>query len=208
MTIKLFAGLAITLTFNAFNVLAEEPLTKHATAVFAGGCFWCIESDYEKLEGVIEAVSGYTGGSAETATYKQVGSNQTGHYEALQVTYDPAKISYAELVEFFWRHIDPTDAGGQFCDRGESYRSALFYASEAEHQIALMSKQALANQRPFEQPVVTPLKEATPFYPAEDYHQDYYKKNPLRYKYYRFNCGRDARVKKLWGDESITTKNN
>ena len=200
MKIKLLTSLAVILTLSAVNSYANESTIK-ATALFAGGCFWCIESDFEKLEGVVEAVSGYTGGSAETATYKQVGTHQTGHYEALQVTYHPDKISYSELVEYFWRHIDPTDAGGQFCDRGDSYRSALFYASETEHEIALASKQALEKEKPFEQPIVTPIKAANAFYNAEDYHQNYYKKNPLRYNYYRRSCGRDARIKKLWANK-------
>ena len=178
-------------------------LTK-ATAVFAGGCFWCIESDFEKLSGVIKAESGYIGGDAETATYKQVGSNKTGHYEAVEVTYSPDKVSYAELVEYFWRHIDPTDDEGQFCDRGSSYKSAIFYASEEERKIADASKQRLIANKPFAQSIVTPLVAASPFYLAEKYHQDYYKKNPLRYKYYRYNCARDARVEELWGKDEAS----
>lgn len=171
------------------------------TAVFAGGCFWCIEADFEKLDGVDSVVSGYTGGEASTADYKTVTYNETGHYEAVEVRYDPVKIGYPELVEYFWRHIDPTDPDGQFCDKGSSYRSAIFYADEEEQKIVEASLEALNTSKPFEADIVTAVNAAQPFYLAEDYHQDYYKKNPVRYKLYRTGCGRDRRVKQLWGDE-------
>lgn len=170
------------------------------TALFAGGCFWCIESDFEKLEGVIEAESGYTGGSAETADYKTVSYTETGHYEAVQVEYDPTKVSYSELVEYFWKHIDPTDAKGQFCDKGSSYRSAIFYGNEAEKLVVEKSLANLKVNKPFAGEVVTAITLAKPFYSAEDYHQDYYKKNPIRYRVYRTGCGRDRRVAQLWGN--------
>lgn len=171
-----------------------------ATAVFAGGCFWCIEADFEKLDGVTDVVSGYSGGSAETANYKTVSNTETGHYEVVQVSYEPNVISYAELVEYFWHNIDPTDPRGQFCDKGSSYRSAIFVANDNERRVATASLETLKANKPFEEEIVTPILAAQPFYLAEEYHQDYYKKNPWRYKYYRNGCGRDARLKSLWGD--------
>ncbi|MFT6034219.1 MAG: methionine-S-sulfoxide reductase [Arenicella sp.] len=178
---------------------AASPTNDTKTAVFAGGCFWCIESDFEKLEGVIEVESGYTGGSAETADYKTVSYTETGHYEAVEVKYDPSIVSYAELVEYFWLHIDPTDPEGQFCDRGSSYRSAIFYADESEKSVVEKSLANLANSKPFDDDIVTVTAQARPFYSAEDYHQDYYKKNPIRYRVYRTGCGRDRRIAQLWG---------
>jgi peptide-methionine (S)-S-oxide reductase len=167
------------------------------TAVFAGGCFWCMEGAFDGRPGVVETLSGYTGGTVREPTYEQVTSGRTGHTEALQVVYDPKQISYAQLVEIFWRNIDPLDAGGQFCDRGSQYRSAAFYASDEERAILESSKRALEAKvgRPF----VTEITAAAPFYRAEDYHQDYYLKNPVRYRYYRFACGRDARLEAVWG---------
>ena len=169
------------------------------TAIFAGGCFWCVESDFEKLPGVIEAVSGYTGGHTKDPTYQEVSYKNTGHYEAVKVIFDPSKVTYPELVEFFWRTVDPTDASGQFCDKGESYRTAVF-AKPEQLPAAQASKDALLESKPFSAPIVTPVLEASVFYDAEDYHQDYYKKNKLRYKYYRTACGRDKRLKQLWGE--------
>ncbi len=167
-----------------------------ATAVFAGGCFWCVESDFDKLDGVIETVSGYTGGRTEKPTYKQVSYEDTGHYEAVKVSYDPSKVSYEQLAAYFVRHIDPTDAQGQFCDKGESYRSAIFVARAPERTVAEAAlKKAEAE---LGETVVTQVIDAAAFWPAEDYHQDYYLKNSLKYKYYRTACGRDARVKALW----------
>ena len=174
-----------------------------AKAVFAGGCFWCVEADFEKLPGVIEAVSGYTGGRTENPTYKKVTNGRTGHYEAAEIIYDPARISYSELVEHFWTTIDPTDDGGQFCDRGESYRPAIF-ADEDQFETATASLEKLKNSGRLKSPVRTPVLKAAKFYEAEDYHQDYYKKNPIRYKFYRNGCGRDNRIKQVWG----TSKSN
>lgn len=181
-------------TANANNDSATK------TALFAGGCFWCIEADFEKLDGVGEVVSGYTGGAANTADYKTVTYSETGHYEAVRVSYDPNIVSYAKLVEYFWRHIDPTDAQGQFCDKGSSYRSAIFYANNDELRVIQASLAQLRENKPFEETIVTTIAPAKPFYLAEDYHQDYYKKNPIRYNFYRNGCGRDKRVKSLWGE--------
>ena len=191
--------LVITAYFGLGTVHSEQGQdTAAATAVFAGGCFWCVESDFEKLYGVSDAISGYTGGSASTANYKTVSHTQTGHYEAVQVVYDSAKISYAELVEYFWRSIDPTDPDGQFCDKGSSYKSAIFYASEQEKQVLENSLAQLNEDKPFDGPIVTAISPAAPFYKAEQYHQSYYKKNPIRYKYYRNGCRRDQRLQQLW----------
>lgn len=177
------------------------PAGTTATAIFAGGCFWCTESDFDKVAGVISTTSGYTGGRTANPTYESVSSNTTGHAEAVQVVYDPSKVSYAKLVEYFWRTIDPTVKDRQFCDVGASYRSAIFVQSQEQRTIAESSKKALSSSKPFSQPIVTEIENAGKFYPAEDYHQDYYTKNPVRYKFYRHNCGRDARLKQLWGDQ-------
>lgn len=190
-----FYCLLITLSIS-FSSKAQNP----ETAVFAGGCFWCIEADFEKLDGVLDVVSGYTGGDASTADYKTVTYEDTGHYEAVQVSYDSNVVSYSELVEYFWRHIDPTDPNGQFCDKGASYKSAIFYDSEEEKSIVDASLATLKTSKPFDDQIVTAINPAKPFYLAEDYHQDYYKKNPIRYGYYRRGCGRDARVEQLWGE--------
>jgi len=179
---------------------AENSNSNVKTAIFAGGCFWCIESDFEKLDGVFGAESGYTGGSADTADYNTVSYTETGHFEAVEVSYDPSKVSYSELVEYFWRHIDPTDPKGQFCDKGSSYRSAIFYATDEEQKIVEDSLANLEANKPFDEDIVTTISAAKPFYSAEDYHQDYYKKNPIRYRLYRNGCGRDNRVAQLWGE--------
>ena len=185
----------------------EKPMDKMVenahSAVFAGGCFWCTESDFEKVDGVIEAVSGYTGGRMENPTYKQVSAGGTGHIEAIKVVYDPAKISYSQLLDVLWRHIDPTDAGGQFVDRGDQYRSAIFYANDEERQMAEASKKALAASGRFDRPVVTDILPLGAFYDAEDYHQDYYKKNSLRYNWYRSGSGRDRFLEMTWAGEEM-----
>ena len=207
LTIALFAVIAsnvVTLTSNtafAQQEGAENSKSVLHTAIFAGGCFWCIEADFEKLDGVKEVVSGYTGGNADTADYKTVTYEQTGHLEAVQVSYDPSVVSYAKLVDYFWRHIDPTDDQGQFCDKGHSYLSALFYSNDEEQKIAEQSLTKLQEDKPFDAAIVTPLLPAKEFYLAEEYHQDYYKKNPIRYGFYRRGCGRDNRVAELWGNE-------
>jgi len=174
------------------------------TAVFAGGCFWCTESDFEKVPGVSEVISGYTGGKEVNPTYAQVSGHATGHVEAVRVTYDPAKVSYGQLVEWFWRHVDPTDNGGQFVDRGSQYRSVIFVADDEQRRVAEASKRRLASSDRFAAPIVTEILPLGPFYPAEDYHQDYHKKNPLRYGWYRSGSGRDQFLEKTWSDEERT----
>jgi len=176
----------------------SSPSDDKAKAYFAGGCFWCTESDFEKLPGVYEAISGYTGGDLENPTYKQVSYTETGHYEAVEVIYDPALISYRALVDFHFRHIDPTDDGGQFCDRGSSYKTAIFVQNPQERKDAEASK--IAAQTKLDQEIVTPVIAFKKFWVAEDYHQDYYKTAPVRYKYYRASCGRDRRIAQLWGE--------
>ena len=196
---------AVLLTIFAFHAAAksEPPSTIPATpesegvAIFAGGCFWCVESDFEKLDGVREAISGYTGGTVDNPTYKQVSKENTGHVEAAQIYFDPAVISYRELVDYFFRHIDPLDDGGQFCDRGFSYTTAIFVNSPEQRADAEAAKAAAEAE--LGKTVVTRIEDASTFWIAESYHQDYYKKNPLRYKYYRTSCGRDRRVAKIWG---------
>ncbi len=170
-------------------------------AILAGGCFWCMESDFEKLQGVTDVVSGFTGGTLKDPTYN---GNHTGHYEAVEITYDPDKISYQALLEHFWVNIDPFDAKGQFCDKGHSYLSAIFVANETEKKLAEQSRQKVVKQFP-DKKVITPILKASVFYPIkgnESHHQNYYKNNPLRYKYYRLSCGRDARLKAIWGDRA------
>jgi len=179
---------------------------KTAFAVFAGGCFWCTESDFEKVDGVIEAVSGYTGGHIKNPSYYQVSAGGTGHLESVKVIYDPSKVSYEQLLNYFWRHVDPTDPGGQFVDRGSQYRSAIFYANETQKRLAEKSKQQLEASGKFNKPIVTEILPLGEFYPAEDYHQDYYKKNPIRYQYYRYGSGRDQFLKKTWADMKTDTK--
>ncbi len=170
-----------------------------AKAIFAGGCFWCVESDFDKVPGVLSTTSGYTGGKTPNPTYEQVSAHTTGHAEAVQVVFDPAKVTYAQLVEHFWRTIDPTTKDRQFCDVGSPYRTAIFAQDAEQLKVATTSRAALEKSKPFKDPIVTEIVLAGAFYPAEEYHQDYYLKNPLRYKYYRTSCGRDARVKELWG---------
>ncbi|HEU4358337.1 MAG TPA: peptide-methionine (S)-S-oxide reductase MsrA [Xanthobacteraceae bacterium] len=174
----------------------SEP-QRTAVATFAGGCFWCVEADFDKVEGVISTTSGYTGGHTANPTYEQVSHGGTGHAEAVEIVYDPAKVSYSRLLEVFWHNIDPLAKDRQFCDHGDQYRSAIFYRGEEERAQAEASK-AVVEKR-FKQPVATQIVSAGPFYKAEEYHQDYYLKNPIRYKFYRFNCGRDARLEELWG---------
>jgi len=179
---------------------AAAPTT--ARAIFAGGCFWCVESDFDKVDGVLSTTSGYTGGTLANPSYEQVSSKRTGHAEAVEVVFDPSKVSYEKLVEHFWRTIDPTTKDRQFCDVGTPYRTAIFPVDAAQMQAALASRMALEKSKPFKEPIVTEVVTATAFYPAEEYHQNYYKKNPLRYQYYRTSCGRDARLKQLWGPQA------
>jgi peptide methionine sulfoxide reductase msrA/msrB len=179
---------------------------KTASAVFAGGCFWCTESDFEKVDGVIEAISGYTGGHLKNPSYYQVSAGGTGHLESVKVIYDPSKVSYEQLLDYFWRHVDPTDPGGQFVDRGSQYRSAIFYANETQKRLAEKSKQQLEASGKFNKPIETEILPLGEFYPAEDYHQNFYKKSPIRYKYYRYGSGRDQFLKKTWADMKTGTK--
>lgn len=204
ISFKLLAAAGILLLFAvtaATSGAAAQPQKTSRTekATFAGGCFWCMEPPFDKLEGVLSTTSGYTGGNKKDPTYEEVSAGWTGHAEAVQIVYDPAKISYAKLLEVFWHNIDPTTPNRQFCDAGNQYRTAVFYHNEAQRKLAENSKLALANSKPFKGPVVTEITAAATFYPAEDYHQNYYEKNPVRYKLYRYNCGRDRRLKELWG---------
>jgi peptide-methionine (S)-S-oxide reductase len=178
---------------------SERPV---AVATFAGGCFWCMEAPFDKLDGVISTTSGYTGGIVVNPTYEQVSGGRTGHAEAVQVVYDPSKVTYEKLLDVFWHNIDPTVRDRQFCDIGSQYRSAIFVHDAEQKRLALASKAELDKNKPFKAPVVTEIVDAKQFWPAEEYHQDYYVKNPVRYRYYRSGCGRDARLKELWGERA------
>jgi peptide-methionine (S)-S-oxide reductase len=192
--VPLIAAALLQLAAGAAHAQATEK------AIFAGGCFWCVESDFDKVPGVVSTTSGYTGGSVANPSYEQVSAKHTGHAEAVEVVFDPARVSYEKLVAHYWRTIDPTVKDRQFCDVGNPYRTAIFPVGEAQMKVALASKAALEKSKPFKEPIVTEITPASTFYPAETYHQDYYKKNPVRYQYYRLSCGRDARVKELWGE--------
>ncbi len=199
-----FASLiaASMLAWVASHAVFAATDEEFAVATFAGGCFWCVESDFDTVPGVVETISGYTGGTVENPTYKQVTKGGTGHWEAVQIRYDPKQVSYERLLHIFWRSVDPTDDGGQFCDRGESYQTVIFVGNDEERRLAETSRQMLQESKVLDAPVVTPIEPAGVFYPAEDYHQDYYTKNPIRYRYYRFSCGRDSRVKQVWGKQA------
>jgi peptide-methionine (S)-S-oxide reductase len=181
------------------NASSDTDKSQYQTAIFAGGCFWCMEPPYDNLDGVISTTSGYTGGSKKDPSYKEVSRGVTGHAEAVQIIYDPTRVSYDELLNVFWHNIDPTNANGQFCDWGNQYRSEIFYQDAEQEKLAKQSKSALIESKPFDAPVVTEITQASTFYPAEDYHQDYYQKNPVRYKFYRYGCGRDKQLEELWG---------
>jgi len=186
-------------TCRAASAQAPSPDPQgSASAIFAGGCFWCMEPPFDGQAGVLSTTAGYTGGNVANPSYEQVSAGGSGHLEAVRVVYDPQRIGYAELLEVFWRNVDPLDDGGQFCDRGESYRSAIFVRSAEERRLAEASMQAIAER--LGHAVATLIRDAAPFYAAEDYHQDYYRKNPIRYRFYRGGCGRDARLRKLWGE--------
>ncbi len=193
-TLAALAAVAAALAGHA------QAATERAT--FAGGCFWCMEPPFDALPGVISTTSGYIGGRTIKPTYEQVSSGGTGHAEAVQVVYDPAKVTYEKLLEVFWVNIDPTVRDRQFCDSGSQYRTGIFYHNDAQRKAAEASRAALEKSKPFKEPIVTPVEMAGVFYPAEDYHQDYYLKNPVRYKFYRNGCGRDARLRELWGDRA------
>jgi len=189
-------GLSLMLSTSTSVVAA----TTFEKATFAGGCFWCEEHAFDEIPGVVSVTSGYTGGWKKNPTYEEVSAGGTGHAESVQVVYDPAKVTYEKLLDAFWHNVDPTTKDQEFCDVGHQYRSAIFYHNEEQHRLALQSKEELEKDKPFKGPIVTEIVQATEFYPAEKYHQHYYKKNPVRYKYYRWRCGRDQRLKELWGD--------
>ena len=192
---RFIALLALALAATTAPAAAQTP--QAASVILAGGCFWCMEPPFDKTDGVISTTSGYSGGKTVKPTYEQVSSGSSGHIEVVKVEYDPAKVSYEKLLEVYWPNIDPFDADGQFCDKGSQYRSAVFFSNEKEKALAEASKQQVAAK--LGQAVVTEILPAAEFYPAEDYHQDYYMKNPLKYKFYRYGCGRDARLETLWG---------
>lgn len=191
--------LAVVLSLSGAVAAAQET-SSSAVATFAGGCFWCMEPPFDKLDGVLSTVSGYTGGHTLNPTYEQTSTGKTGHTEAVQITYDPRRVNYRKLLDVFWRNIDPTTPDRQFCDRGSQYRAEVFYHDDEQMRLATASRDALETSKSFPEPIVTQITQASTFYPAEEYHQDYYQKNPIRYRYYRFGCGRDARLRELWGE--------
>ncbi len=193
----LFGGVLIS------SVIAQTASAPLAKATFAGGCFWCVEADFDKVDGVISTTSGYIGGKVANPTYAQVSGGGTGHTEAVEIVYDPRKVSYQKLLEVFWVNVDPTVKDRQFCDVGSQYRTGIFVHDETQRRAAEASKAALEKTKPFKASILTPIETATTFYPAESYHQDYYQKNPIRYTFYRTGCGRDARLKELWGDAAM-----
>ena len=200
-TLVILSLAAVAAPASAEEPSTAAPATRPATAkaTFAGGCFWCMEPPYDALPGVVATISGYTGGRVARPTYEQVSSGGTGHAEAVEVLYDPKVVSYEKLLEVFWRNIDPTTPNRQFCDHGNQYRSAIFVHDEAQRRAAEASKREIERSKRFPEPIVTQIVAASPFYAAEEYHQDYYEKNPVRYKFYRHGCGRDARLEELWG---------
>jgi peptide-methionine (S)-S-oxide reductase len=192
--------LGLFLTFAAASVSAAQTAGQQpnqAVATFAGGCFWCTEADFDKLPGVLSTTSGYTGGKIANPTYEQVSAGGTGHAEAVEIVYDPGKVSYDELLAYYWRHVDPTVKNRQFCDVGDQYRTAIFVRDDEQQRLAEASKKKIEAQ--LKRPIFTEIVLAGPFYKAEDYHQDFYLKNPVKYKFYRWNCGRDQRIEQLWG---------
>lgn len=189
--------ISFTISIFSFNSQAKET----TLATFAGGCFWCMEKPFDELEGVSSTVSGYTDGHVKDPGYRDVSSGGTGHTEAIQITYDPNKVNYEKLLQTFWKNIDPTENTGQFCDKGNQYRPGIFYHNNKQQIAAEASLATLQSNKPFKEKILTEIKQASTFYPAEDYHQDYYKKNPLRYKYYRYSCGRDKRLSEIWGEK-------
>ncbi|MDB5510501.1 MAG: peptide methionine sulfoxide reductase [Hyphomicrobiales bacterium] len=193
------AGLAMAASFVLPSSQASAQRVE-ASAVFAAGCFWCLESDMDKVKGVRSTTSGYSGGKVANPTYQQVSAGRTGHTEVVKVVYDPNVVTYAQLLHVFWRNVDPVTANAQFCDQGSQYRGAVFYGNAEEKKLAEASRAEIAGR--FDKPIVTEILPAATFYPAEEYHQDYYLKNPIKYKYYRYSCGRDARLQELWGSEA------
>jgi peptide-methionine (S)-S-oxide reductase len=182
-------------------LLTAPPLqaAEAQTATFAGGCFWCVEEAFDKVDGVLSTTSGYANGNIKNPSYEQVSSGYSGFVESLQVSYDPQRVSYEKLLDVFWHNHDPTDGGGQFCDRGNQYRPAIFYNDAQQQRLAEQSRESLRKNKPFERPILTSIEPLKVFYPAEEWHQDYHEKNPVRYKFYKFTCGRAARLEELWG---------
>ncbi|HXI13516.1 MAG TPA: peptide-methionine (S)-S-oxide reductase MsrA [Thermoanaerobaculia bacterium] len=204
MTRQLLFSTLLTIALLSGDRTVEAATAKPATpalakATFAGGCFWCMEPPFDKLKGVISTTSGYTAGSVANPSYEQVSAGGTGHTEAVQIVYDPRRISYGQLLDVFWKNIDPLTANAQFCDSGSQYRSGIYFHDEGQRQLAEQTKRNIDQSKRFDRPVVTEVQKATQFYPAEEYHQNYYIKNPVRYKYYRYGCGRDKRLQELWG---------
>jgi peptide-methionine (S)-S-oxide reductase len=200
LALTLFAvHAALAISVAAAPRRAAQPATQHARATFAGGCFWCMEAVFDGLPGVVSATSGYVGGSLPNPNYKQVSAGGTGHAEAVEVVFDPRRISYAQLLELFWKNVDPLTANRQFCDEGDQYRAAIFYHDAEQKRLADATKAAIERSRRFTQPIVTQIVPVSRFYRAEEYHQDYHLKNPVRYKYYKYQCGRAQRLKALWG---------
>ena len=200
MLLSLIAAGTVMAGNDSMMKTTERAAGKFEKATFAGGCFWCMEAPFDKLPGVVSVTVGYTGGKAIKPTYEQVSAGGTGHTEAVQIVFDPSRIGYARLLDVFWHNSDPTVTDRQFCDIGSQYRPGIFYHSEEQRLSALKSKEALEKTKPFKEPIVTEVTRAGEFYPAEEYHQHYYKKNPIRYTYYRKGCGRDRRLNELWGD--------
>lgn len=201
---RIWTSIAILVMLSVQPVLSQDKQddASRAKATFAGGCFWCMEGPFDKLDGVFSTTSGYIGGHKKNPTYREVSAGTTGHTEAVEVIYDPKKVTYQKLLDVFWVNIDPTVKDRQFCDHGSQYRSGIFYHGEEQKQLAEASKQKLEKDKPFQGMIYTEVTAATKFYPAEDYHQDYYTKNPIRYKFYRYSCGRDKRLAELWGDRA------
>ena len=201
MSLRILLSMMIFLLLPSFNVTAAKQAEQElATAIFSGGCFWCMEQPFDMLPGVIKTIPGYTGGDTKHPTYKEVSSGTTGHVEAMQITYAPSVISYEKLLEVYWHNIDPTNDNGQFCDTGNQYRAGIFYHNEEQKRLAEQSKTLLEKNKKFAGSIMTFIAAAKEFYPAEDYHQNFSRKNPLTYKFYRFTCGRDNRLHELWGN--------
>ena len=197
---RFFVLVGLALSLNSAAAQAQKAAKPGlAVATFAGGCFWCMEEAFEKVDGVLEVISGYMGGTVKNPSYEEVSSGKTGHAESVEVRYDPTKVTYIQLLEAFWRNVDPITPDAQFCDHGNQYRAAIFYEGDAEKRAAEESKQAIEQSKRFSSPIVTQLAAVSEFYPAEEYHQDFYKKNPVRYKFYKFTCGRAQRLESLWG---------
>lgn len=197
----LLGGLTAFVLVRRVPAHAQQPAARRelATATFAGGCFWCMQPPFEQLDGVVSTTVGYTGGHTKNPSYEQVSAGGTGHAESVQIVYDPAKISYTQLLDVFWHNIDPLTSNGQFCDHGNQYRTTIFFHDEPQRRLAEESQRRLEESKHFDRPIVTEIVPATEFYPAEEYHQNYHEKNPVRYKFYRWNCGRDQRLAELWG---------